>query len=234
MCRTRSRCCQGTAYGPDIEAEVIHGVTAAMVDEALKDNAVARSGRSSTSSIPRRASILTVLLGRWDVQNIKTVLRGAQNSVASGAGQGEPAAARVHLRRTSSRRSREPTTSMRSSTRMAMWGIPYASPLREGIQRLRDHGRPRPTSSWRSTSVLGGLSRPRVWIAMRENYKVARRILATQIDVLNLVMVFRLLRADAPGGARPAVLPRGRTLHRRASCSSSSPHCRTSTKCSTG
>ena len=36
----RSRSCQSTEYGDDLDEEIVHGRTAAVVDEALKDNMV--------------------------------------------------------------------------------------------------------------------------------------------------------------------------------------------------
>ena len=71
-----------TVYGPDLEANVVHGFTAAVIDEALKENMV-RAYRKVLSFVhPEARKLLSTLLGKWDVFNIKTILRGAHNHVS--------------------------------------------------------------------------------------------------------------------------------------------------------
>jgi V/A-type H+-transporting ATPase subunit C len=185
---------QGTSYGPDIEGEVIHGVTAASIDEALKDNVVRTFGKVFDFLDPGAREILTVLLGRWDVQNIKTVLRGAQNSVALEQVKESLLPLGFISEAELEALARINDVHAVIST-MATWGIAYANPLRAGY------------SEYATTGDLSDLelALDRYWASFAaseldrrsSNYQVARRILNTQIDVLNLVMVFRLLRADA-------------------------------------
>jgi V/A-type H+-transporting ATPase subunit C len=92
------------------------------------------------------------------------------------------------------------------------WESPYAAPLRDG---------------WAAYHTSGDLSDlelelDKYWAAhtaqtlskRRNNYQVARRVFGTQIDVLNLVMVFRLLRADADQvRAERYYLDGGRYIH---------------------
>src|SRR5450759_2401739 len=58
-----------TEYAPDLEAEVVHGFTAGVIDEALKQNMV-RAYRKVLSFVhPQARKLLSTLLGRWDVFN---------------------------------------------------------------------------------------------------------------------------------------------------------------------
>ncbi len=185
---------QGTSYGPDIEAQVIHGLTASMVDEALKDHAVRVFRKVFDFLDPEAREILTVLLGRWDVSNIKTVLRGAQNSVA--LEQVKESLLPLGFMSETELEALARTNDVHAVIgTMATWGIPYALPLREGY------------SEYATTGDLADLelALDKYWAEYaaeqlarrRSNFQIARKILATQVDVLNLVMVFRLLRADA-------------------------------------
>jgi V/A-type H+-transporting ATPase subunit C len=165
-----------------------------MVDEALKDHAVRTFRKVFDFLDPEARDILTVLLGRWDVSNIKTVLRGAQNSVA--IEQVKESLLPLGFINENELEALARTNDVHAIINtLAMWGIPYAQPLREGY------------SEYATTGDLADLELrlDKYWAAYadselskrRANYQVAKRILATQIDVLNLVMVFRLLRADA-------------------------------------
>ena len=70
-----------TEYGPDLESEIVRGRTAAVVDDALKTNMVRSYQKVFSFLHPSARALLSTLLGRWDVFNIKTILRGAHNKV---------------------------------------------------------------------------------------------------------------------------------------------------------
>jgi V/A-type H+-transporting ATPase subunit C len=185
---------EGTAYGPDLEGELIYGWTATVVDEALKDNIVRTFAKVFNFLDPTARDVLTVLLGRWDAQNIKTVLRGAHNQVPL-----EQIKESLMPLGFISEAELEALARLNDVgaviNTLATWEIPYAAPLRQAY------------GSYLTTNDLSELELEldRYWASYAaarldrrgENYEVAKRILATQIDVLNLVMVFRLLRADA-------------------------------------
>ena len=118
-----------TDYGTDLEGEVVHGFTSEVIDEALRVNMV-RAYRKVLSFVdPNARKLLSTLLGRWDVFNIKTILRGAHNHVsfdeiktsffpAGYLGEDELEAL-AHL---------DDVRSVIDT--MAMWGLVYATPLR--------------------------------------------------------------------------------------------------------
>ena len=182
-----------TPYSPDLEANVVHGFTAAVIDEALKENMV-RAYRKVLSFVhPEARKLLSTLLGEWDVFNIKTILRGAHNHVsfdeiktsffpAGYMGEEELEA----LARIDDVRAIIDT--------MAMWGLVYAAPLRKAYPVYSTDNDLAPLelaldlqyADWASSRLVGE----------GQDVEVARRILGMQIDTSNLVMVFRLLKAD--------------------------------------
>ena len=201
-----------------------------MVDEALKDNIVRTFGKVFDFLDPRGARHPDRAAGQVGRLQHQDHAPGRAEQRGARAGQGEPAARWVSSPRPSSRRSRASTTSMRSSPRWRRGG-PYANPLREGY------------SEYATTGDLSDLelALDRYWATCAakrldrrsSNYQVAKRILATQVDVLNLVMVFRLLRADAEAVAPSATSSRAARVHRREAVPGTRRSCRTSTRCST-
>jgi V/A-type H+-transporting ATPase subunit C len=152
--------------------------------------------------------LVTTLLGRWDVFNIKTILR----------------AKHMHLNAEELRDGLLPAgllgqvdldaLAMVEDVRAVVdtavtWGLPLAVPLREGYAEFMKTGE--------LASIELALDQYYVLWASRRlgkrgaNARLARKVLQIQIDVGNLVMVLRLQKADAetvaaeqffmPGGA---------------------------------
>jgi len=65
-----------TEVGPFLEETLIQGMTAAAVDEALKRNLVATYRKVFKFLNEEALYICGTLLGRWDVFNAKTIVRG--------------------------------------------------------------------------------------------------------------------------------------------------------------
>jgi V/A-type H+-transporting ATPase subunit C len=202
----------GTDYAADLEAELVHGMTAEVVDNALKVNMV-RAYRKVLSFLnPEAQRLLATLLGRWDVFNIKTVLRGAHNHVAFdeikesffpagylSSGDLEALAKFDDVRAI--------------VDTMAMWGLVYASPLRRAYPEYARENDLAPLelsldrqyAEWASGRLVGDAA----------DVEIARRILGMQIDTSNLVMVLRLLKADVEAPrAETYFLEGGRALRR--------------------
>lgn len=182
-----------TDYADDLETEIVHGRTAAVVDDALRDNMV-RAYRKVLSFLhPEARRLLSTLLGRWDVFNIKTILRGAHNRVPFDQIKGSffPAG---YLGETELEGLAKLEDVRAVIDTMAMWGLVYAIPLRRAYpeySRENDLSHlelalDRQYAEWASSRLVGE----------KTDVDVARRILGMQIDTLNLVMVFRLLKAD--------------------------------------
>jgi V/A-type H+/Na+-transporting ATPase subunit C len=201
-----------TEYKVDLEGEVVHGFTAGVIDEALKQNMV-RVYRKVLSFVhPQARKLLSTLLGRWDVFNIKTILRGAHNHVAFDEikmsffpagylGSDELEA----LARIDDVRAVIDT--------MAMWGLVYAAPLRRAYPDYARDNDLAPLelaldlqyAQWADSRLVGEAV----------DVEISRRILGMQIDTANLVMVFRLLKADTESiNAKKYFLEGGRVIRR--------------------
>lgn len=180
-------------YGPDLEDAIIKGRDAAAVDEALKNNMV-RIYRKVLSFLNEEAAyVLTTLLGRWDVFNIKTILRGKQMQLpADVIAEGLlPAGflSQVDL----------DALAMAEDVRAVIdtavtWGLPYASAMREGYMDYMRSGEladlelamDRYYSDWADQRLR----------RKSPNLQLARKLVKMQIDISNLVTVFRFQKAD--------------------------------------
>jgi len=183
-----------TDYAVDLEEQLVRGRTAAVIDDALKNNMIRAYRKVLKFLHPEARMLLSTLLGRWDVFNIKTILRGAQNHVAFddtkssffpvGYLSSEELEALAKL----------DDVRVIIDT-MAMWDYPYATPLRRAYPEYAktndlaplELALDRQYSEWAASRLVGEAT----------DVEVARHVLGMQIDTLNLVMVFRLLKADA-------------------------------------
>jgi V/A-type H+-transporting ATPase subunit C len=183
----------GTEYAADLEGELVHGRTAAVIDVALKDNMV-RAYRKVLSFLhPSARTLLSTLLGRWDVFNIKTILRGAHNHVALDEVKESFFPAGYMGEDDLESLAKIDDVGAIIDT-MAMWGLVYTAPLRRAFpDYVRDNdlaplelALDRQYTSWAASRLVGQSS----------DVSIARRILGMQIDTSNLVMALRLLKAD--------------------------------------
>jgi V/A-type H+-transporting ATPase subunit C len=185
-----------TEYGPDLEQTLLHGQTFSQVDEALKNNMV-RMIRKVLGFVNGEADLLvTTLLGRWDLFNIKTIIRGKHMHLTEeeisdsliAAGQLRP----VELRALTQAEDVRAVVDILST-----WGLPYGVPLRDAMPRYVATGElsvlelalDRYYTGWAWERLKG----------YRQNYKLARDVLGVQTDATNLLSVFRLLKADVEG-----------------------------------
>lgn len=182
-----------TEYGSDIEEALIHGRDAAAVDEALKNNMVRTFQKVSGFLNDEAQYILVTLLARWDIFNIKTILRGKHmHLTAEVVSEGLLPAGyltQVDLEALAMQ------DDLRAVVDTAMtWGLPFAGALSDGYALFHETGElsamelalDRYYASW-ATARLS---------KRRANMKIARKVLGMQIDIMNLVMVFRLQKAD--------------------------------------
>jgi V/A-type H+-transporting ATPase subunit C len=182
-----------TEYGADLEEALIHGRDAAAVDEALKHNMVRTFQKVHGFLNDEAHYILTTLLGRWDIFNIKTVIRGkhmhlSAEEIADGL---LPAGYLNEIDLEALSR----LDDVRAVVDTSMtWSLPFAGALSSGYPAYAESG---------DLSALE-LSLDRyyaTWALERfkrrgANMKLARDFLGIHIDIANLVMVFRLQKAD--------------------------------------
>lgn len=182
-----------TEYGPDIETAIIHGRTPAAVDEAFRANMVGTFQKVMGFLNAEAHSLVGTLLGRWDLFNIKSIVRGKHmhlmpEEIEDGlyaVGSLSPGELHV-LAQVEDIRAVVDT--------LVTWGSPYAEPLRGMLQPYGESGNlatlelalDRYYSRWAAKRLSG----------RRANVVLARRILGLQVDSINLLTIFRLLKSD--------------------------------------
>lgn len=182
-----------TEYGPDLEEALIHGLDATNVDVALTNNMVRTFQKILRFLNPEAAYLVTTLLGRWDIFNVKTILRGKHmhlpaDEIKGGllpAGQLAP----TDLEHMANAEDVRAVVDI-----AATWGLPLAGALREGYGEFMRTGE--------LAAIELALDRYYTeWAGERlsrrgANMRMAKQVLAMQVDVANLVMVLRLQSAD--------------------------------------
>jgi V/A-type H+-transporting ATPase subunit C len=182
-----------TEYGTDLDKELLHGRTAQQVDEALKDNLVRTYQKVLGFLEGEGWFIVRTLLGRWDLFNLKTIIRGkhlampTEEILTSLMPAGQMSEIELEaLAKVSDVRAVVDT--------LATWESPYAEPLNEAIGAYVQEGD--------VAAVELGLDRYYAhWAHARlsrrnSNFVLARRILSVQIDTINLMTAMRLQKAD--------------------------------------
>jgi len=182
-----------TEYGPDIETAIIQGRTPAAMDEAFRANMVATFQKVNGFLNAEAYDLVGTLLGRWDLFNIKSIIRGKHmhlkpEEIEDGlyaVGGLTPAELHVLV-------NLEDVRAVVDT--LVTWGSPYAVPLRSGLAAYGEGGN--------LASLELALDRYYfVWAASRlsgrrANTVLARRILGLQADSVNLLTAFRLLKSD--------------------------------------
>lgn len=186
----------GTEYSPDLDEQLIHGHTSAQVDEALKVNMVRTFRKVLGFASDEADMILSTLLGRWDLFNIKSIIRGKHIHLMPeeieeslfAVGQFTPIELKALARMDDIRA---------VADTLSTWGSTYAKPLRESVPEymrtndltLIELALDRYYGDWAATRLAG----------RKSNSALARRLLGAQTDSTNLLTLFRLQKADLEG-----------------------------------
>jgi V/A-type H+-transporting ATPase subunit C len=184
-----------TEYGPDLEGRILHGRTASQVDEALKDNMVRTFGKVMSVSNDEARRLLTTLLGRWDLFNIKTIIRGIHMSFSDDVIIDSLITVGQLTQVDAEELAKQGSVKGVVDT-LSTWGLPFAVPLREALPDYNENA---------DLSVLE-LALDRYyyeWAAKRlkgrrATTRLARTFLSTQVDTINLLTCLRLLSSDLP------------------------------------
>lgn len=182
-----------TEYGPEIETAIIHGRTPAAVDEAFRANMVGTFQKVMGFLNAEAHDLVGTLLGRWDLFNIKSIVRGKHmhlmpEEIEDGLyAVGALSPGELHeLVQLEDIRAVVDT--------LVTWESPYAVPLRGALAAYGEGGNlaslelalDRYYSGWAAKRLQG----------RRANVVLARRILGLQVDSINLLTTFRLLKSD--------------------------------------
>jgi len=196
-----------SAYAPEIEESTLQGRSTANVDQGLNQSMV-RAYRKVLGFIsPSGLGILETLLGRWDVFNVKTILRGKN----------------MHLMPEDIEMGLVPVASLAPADleelsrvadvravvdTLATWRVPYAKVL----------GRAYPEFARTENLAVLELAMDRYyfgWAGERldgrtKDLRKARQVLGVQTDTTNLLTVFRAQKADMdPGVLESYFMPGG-------------------------
>jgi len=190
-----------TEYGPEIETAIIHGRTPAAVDEAFRANMVGTFQKVMGFLNAEAHELVGTLLGRWDLFNIKSIIRGKHmhlmpEEIEDGlyaVGALSPAELHVLVQAEDIRAVVDT---------LVTWESPYAVPLRGALAAYGEGGNlaslelalDRYYSEWAAKRLSG----------RRANAVLARHILGLQVDSINLLTTFRLLKSDL-GGIDPKI-----------------------------
>jgi len=182
-----------TEYGPELESRILQGRDATQVDEALKDNMVATFQKVLRLANDEAIRLLITLLGRWDLFNIKTIIRGKHMKLTDEEIVNSLIAVGQLTQVDSEELARQGSVNAVVDT-LATWGLPFAAPLRDVLPEYLETG---------DLSLLE-LALDRYyyeWAAKRlkrkrANTHTARTFLGTQVDTLNLLTCLRLLNSD--------------------------------------
>lgn len=182
-----------TEYGPDLEEQILHGRTGRQVDLALRANMV-RTFRKVLSLVNDEAvDLLTTVLGRWDLFNIKTVIRGKHMHL-------DPAEVSDSLITVGQLSQIDLDELARQSDVRAVvdtlstWELPFGPPLRAAMPEYMETGNLAVLELALDTFYMS-------WAANRlkgrgHNKRLVLRFLGVQVDTTNLLTTLRLLNAD--------------------------------------
>jgi len=182
-----------TQYGPDLESRLLQGRTATQVDEALKDNMTRTFRKVLQLTNAEADALITTLLGRWDLFNVKTVIRG-KHMVLSSEEIVESLMPVGQLTQIDTDELARQADVKAVVDTLATWGLPFAVPLREVLPEyqqsqdlsLLELALDRYYYDWASRRLRG----------RRVNIRLAREFLAAQVDTMNLLTCLRLLNSD--------------------------------------
>lgn len=182
-------------YTEDLEEALIHGRGAAEIDEALRGNLVRTYNKVLGFLNEEAFHIASVLLGRWDVFNLKTILRGKHLHLSSADVQEAllpvGTLGQIDLDGLMAAQDVKGVVDLAST-----WGLPHSAALRTGFAEYQRTGAiadlELPVDRHYTEWAMGQLGR------RGANYELARWVLGTQIDMLNLVIVFRAARENIP------------------------------------
>jgi V/A-type H+/Na+-transporting ATPase subunit C len=198
-----------TPYREDIVTARGKYTDLACIEHALRDN-FTRTFRKILGFVRQEEAerFITIFLHRWDVQNLKTILRGKNIHVTNEeildclvpAGELDEATLTELVRQ----------QDVRSVIDLlATWRIPYANPLTEGFPAFAKSGDLSvlecSLDQYYYRDALDTVKAPSA------NNAMIREILGTEIDVLNLRTVLRMINDQvSPEDAAPFLVEGGR------------------------
>lgn len=205
------RVLSGTPYKAELEDALLQGHTPASIDVALRAN-LDHSTSKVLRLLPKDGlAMVRALLSRWDVFDIKTVIRGvhAHSSPADIMASMFPAATLSEAELGELSRANDVAGVVDT---LATWQMAYAKPLDEAMSQYRERKETAPLElaldCWNFTQVKQQLKRGR-----GRDRVIVRRIFGVMVDIENLRTMLRLAGADLSAEATAGYwLPGGSAL----------------------
>jgi V/A-type H+-transporting ATPase subunit C len=179
----------GTTYKAEIEAALIKYGGMKCIAEALRGNITNTVGRLRTFFRGRPRELVAILLARWDIFNLLTILRGQVRGVSADeiletlvpAGE----LTEVELREIAQQPNIRATADL-----MLTWHLPYARPLARALEARRD------TDLLYLETRLNQLRYREALESLgdEENDGLVKEMLQAEIDVVNVTTLLRLGR----------------------------------------
>jgi V/A-type H+-transporting ATPase subunit C len=182
-----------TEYGSDLEEQILHGRTARQVDIALRENMV-RTFRKVLSLVNDEAvDLLTTILGRWDLFNIKTVIRGKHMHLDPAEVSDSLITVGQLTRIDLDELARQSDVKAVVDT-LSTWELPFGPALRGAMPEYMESGNLAVLELALDTFYMAWAARRLK--GRRHNRQLVSRFLGVQADTTNLLTSIRLLNAD--------------------------------------
>jgi V/A-type H+-transporting ATPase subunit C len=188
------RVLSGTAYKDCVEEEIVRGTGVDTIDRALRahlgDTVSLVLDLLPESGIGKAKAVLA----RWDIHDIKTVVRGvhSRSSPADIIDSLMPAASLSDPELLDLAQAEDVKQVIDI---MATWHLPYAEPLTAAMPEYRRTGSPAPlelaVDRWFFSKALDRLKH-----GCKRDCRTVRGVFGVMVDVQNLCTVFRLIGAE--------------------------------------
>lgn len=182
-----------TSYAAQLEESLIHGHTVAAIDRALREN-LGRTSKTVHKILPRDGvGLVSAVLARWDVFDIKTILRGvhAHSTPAEILESLMPTATLLDAELEELARAEDVNEVVDT---LATWRMPFARPLNDAMAAYREKGSTAPLElaldRWFFERAYERLKKGRGY-----DREIVREVLQTTVDVENLRTLFRIAGA---------------------------------------
>lgn len=183
-----------TVYGKEIHEEVLISGAALGVEDGLRRNTAATLQKILEVLNPQARGLIEILIGRWDVQNLKTILRGKHIGASEEEILSSLAPAGVIQEPILNELAKQ--ADIRSVIDlMATWSIPYSRPLTASFNEYQKGYRLQvlefALDQFYYQSALAKLRSGSLDVSL------VREVVMREIDFINIMTLLRLTKEEA-------------------------------------
>lgn len=184
------RILEDSDYGVDMAESLTIYSRSRAIEEAISRNLVRSYGKMLSFATGQTRDLLEILLGRWDIYNIKTILRG----IHSGSGPArilENVVPAGRLEGPSLEELANQPEVKALADMLATWNVDYFQPILRNLKRyIRSGDISRleyELDSFYFQKSLGGMKR------RDSNHQQIKSVIETEIDIINVMTTLRLV-----------------------------------------